>query len=126
MRAVEERGHQRSQLDNPRAGLSGAGAHPEREPSRHPVRLCQEAGLAHTRLSLDEHHRPDTRAHVVELNPDRREFSVPTTNNGSAGGRQAQISESTAVAEARFAAARLRAGAAPIGGCAVGDDVRRD
>ena len=108
-RAVEQRGHQRSELDDPRAGLSRASAHSEREPPRDPVRLGQEAGLAHTRLSLDEHHRPDTRAHAIKLNTDRREFSVPTANNGSAGGRQAQISESTSLAEARFAVARLRA-----------------
>ena len=99
MRAVEQRGHQRSELDDPSAGLSRASAHSEREPPRDPVRLGQEAGLAHARLALDEHHRPDTRAHAVELNTDRREFSVPTANNGSAGARQAQISESTALAE---------------------------
>ena len=84
VRAVEQRGHQRSKLDDPRAGLGRAGADPEREPSRDPGRLGQQAGLAHARLSLDEHHRADARAHAVELNTDRREFSVPTANNGSA------------------------------------------
>ena len=98
MRAVEQRGHQRSELDDARAGLGRAGADPEREPSRDPGRLGQQAGLAHARLSLDEHHRADARAHAVELNADRREFSVPTANNGSGRGRQAQISESTAIA----------------------------
>ncbi len=125
-RALEERGHQRSELDDRRAGLSRASAHSEREPPRDPVRLGQDAGLAHTRLSLDEHHRPDTRAHQIKLNTDRREFSVPTANNGSAGARQAQIIESTSLAEARLTVARLRAGAAPIAGRAVGDDVRRN
>ena len=100
-RAVEQRGHQRSELDDPGAGLGRAGADPEREPSRDPGRLRQQAGLAHARLSLDEHHRADTRAHAVKLNTDRREFSVPTTNNGSTGGRRAQISESTALAGGR-------------------------
>ena len=113
VRAVEQRGHQRRELDHASPGLGRASAHPEREPPRDPVRLGQQSGLAHPRLSLDEHHRPDTRAHAIKLNADRREFSVPTANNGSAGGRQAQISESTALAEARFAVARLRAGAAP-------------
>src|SRR6202035_676734 len=81
---------------------------PECEPPRDAVRLSQEPALADTRLSLDEHHRPDTRAHAIKLNTDRREFSVATANNGSAGGRQAQIRESTSLAEARFAVTRLR------------------
>ena len=126
VRAVEQRGHQRRELDDPRAGLSRARAHPEREPPRDPDRLGQEASFAHTRLSLDEHHRPDTRAHAIKLNTDRREFSVPTANNGSAGGRQAQIRESTSLAEARFAVTRLRASGAHICGRAVGNDVCRD
>ena len=125
-RAVEQRGHQRSELDDPCAGLSRASAHPEPEPPRDPVRLGQEPSLAHTRLSLNKHHRPDARAHAIELNTDRREFSVPTANKRSAGGRQAQISESMSLAEARFAVARLRASGAHIGGRAVGDDVRRN
>ena len=108
MRAVEERGHQRSELDDPGAGLGRAGADPEREPSRDPGRLRQQAGLAHARLSLDEHHRADARAHAVELNTDRREFSVPTANNGSGGGRLAQIGESTALARGPHFAARSR------------------
>ena len=124
MRAVEERGHQRSELDDPRAGLSRASAHPKREPPRDPVRLGQEASLADTRLSLDEHHRADTRAHAIKLNTDRRKFGISTANYGSSGGRQAQISESTALAEARYAVARLRA--APIGRRADGDAVRRN
>ena len=83
VRAVEERRHQRSELDDPGAGLGRAGADPEREPSRDPRRLRQQTRLAHARLSLDEHHRADAQAHAVELNTDRREFNVPTANNGS-------------------------------------------
>ena len=96
MRAVEQRGHQRSELDDPRAGLGRASADPEREPPRDPGRLRQQAGLAHARLSLDEHDRARAGAHAVELNADRREFSVPTANNGSGRDRPAQISESMA------------------------------
>ena len=109
LRAVEQRGHQRSELDDLRAGLGRAGADPEREPSRDPGRLRQQAGLAHARLSLDEHHRAGARAHAVKLNTDRREFSVPTANNGSGRARQAQISESTAITGPRFASQRRRA-----------------
>ena len=77
VRAVEQRGHQRSELDDLRAGLGRAGADPEREPSRDPGRLRQQAGLAHARLSLDEHDRAGARAHAVELNTDRSRVQRP-------------------------------------------------
>ncbi len=104
MRAVEERGHQRGELDDPRTGLGRTATDPEREPSRDPCRLRQEAGLAHARLPLDEHDRPGARAHAVELNTDRREFRVTTANNGSRRRHPAQISESTANTGVQFAA----------------------
>ena len=102
VRAIEQRGHQRSELDDPGARLGGADADPEREPSRHPCRLGQQAGLAHPRLSLDEHHRPRARARTVELYTDRREFTVPTANNGSGRGRPAHIGDYTAITWGRF------------------------
>lgn len=70
LRAVEQGGHQRSELDDLRAGLGRAVADPEREPSRDPCRLRQQAGLAHARLSLDEHHRAGARAHAVKVDTD--------------------------------------------------------
>jgi hypothetical protein len=108
VRAVEERGHQRSELDDPRAGLGGADADPERKPSRNPCRLGQQAGLAHPRLSLDEHHRPSARARTVKLDTDRREFTVPTANNGSGRRRPAHISDYTAITRVDFDGSRRR------------------
>ena len=56
---------------------------PTRNASRRATRrrLGEQAGLAHARLSLDEYHRAGAGADAVELNADRREFSVPTANN---------------------------------------------
>jgi hypothetical protein len=101
VRAVEQSVHQRSQLDDPGTRFGCASADPKREPSRDSSRLRQQAGLAHARLSVDEHYRADARAHPVELNTDRREFGVPTAHHGSRSARQAQIGESTSVRHPR-------------------------
>jgi hypothetical protein len=102
IRAVEQRGHERGELDDPGVGLGRAGADPEREAARDAPRLSQQAGLAHSGLPLDEHHRARPGAHTVQLNTDRREFGVAAANDGSGGDRLAQISESTALVTAGF------------------------
>ena len=97
VRAVKQRGHQRSELNDSRAWFGGPNANPEPKPPRDPCRLRQQAGLAHARLALDQNDCARAGTDTVERNADQRKFGVATANKRSGRENPAQVSESMAI-----------------------------
>jgi hypothetical protein len=119
VRAVKQRGHQRSELNDSCAWFGGPNANPEPKPPRDPCCLRQQAGLAHARLALDQNDCARAGTDTVERNADQRKFGIATANKRSGRENPAQVSESMAITwnTSRGRAMRTRVEAVRLRSC---------